>query len=380
MNRLRLHGEEIVTGPGSLKSIGDLTFKSFFIITGKSSMFKNGTIEKIENILKEKGAKFEVFSGIGANPTTEEILDGLKKINDFSPECVIAVGGGSAIDAAKVIAMMHEYPEIDFEKAKTDIMDVKRKKIYLVAIPSTSGTATEVTRTAVVTFKDIDLKIGLKSYGFIPDLAILDGEITLSMPKSVVAQTGMDAMTHAVECYINHKLEDFSETLCIGAIEGLFDYLPSSYKDGDLNSRQKVHNYQCIAGTAFHNIGLGMDHGISHSFGGRFGYGHGLLNAVGLPFVLRYNSKDSVVGKKLERLAKRIGVDDFADAIEKLNETLDIPKSFNEMGITEEEYKNNFDELLKNSMLGSTKTNPVIMTEDEMKKVLDSIFYGKILF
>jgi alcohol dehydrogenase class IV len=380
LNRLRLHGEEIVTGPGSLKSIGGLEFKRFFIITGQSSMFRNGTIEKIENILKEKGAEYEVFSGIGANPTTDEIIKGVEKIKGFSPECVVAVGGGSAIDAAKVIAMMYEYPEIDFEKAKTDIVDIKRKKTYLVAIPSTSGTATEVTRTAVVTFKDIDLKIGLKSYGFIPDMAILDGEVTMSMPKAVVAQTGMDAMTHAVECYTNHKLEDFSETLCIGAIEGLFEFLPSSYKEGDLNSRQKVHNYQCIAGTAFHNIGLGMDHGISHSFGGKFGYGHGLLNAVGLPYVLRYNSKDKVVKAKLEKLAKRIGADDFADAIEKLNEALDIPKSFEEMGITEIEYKENFEELLNNSMLGSTRSNPVEMNKDEMKKVLDSIFYGKILF
>jgi hypothetical protein len=123
-----------------------------------------------------------------------------------------------------------------------------------------------------------------------------------------------------------------------------------------------------------------MDHGISHSFGGKFGYGHGLLNAVGLPYVLRYNSKDKVVKAKLEKLAKRIGVDDFADAIEKLNEALDIPKSFKEMGITEIEYKENFEELLNNSMLGSTRSNPVEMNKDEMKKVLDSIFYGKILF
>lgn len=380
MNKLRLHGTEIISGPGSISSISELSFKRYFIVTGHSSMFKNGTIDKIKEMLDQKEKEYLIFSGVSANPNTDDVLEGLKAINEIKPDCVICVGGGSAIDAGKVMTLLYEYPELDLEKAKTEIMELNREKTCLIAIPSTSGTATEVTKTAVITYKAINLKIGLKSYAFIPDIAILDGELTLSMPKTVAAYTGMDAMTHAVECYTNDKLEDFSEVLCAGAIEGLYKYLPSSYENADLVSRQKVHNYQAIAGMAFHNIGLGMDHGISHAFGGKFGYGHGLLNAVGLPYVLRYNSRDKNVKEKLETLAGRLKVPDFIEAIAELNRRLNIPASFMEMGITQEEYQSNFQELLENSMLGSTRGNPVLMDKIEMKKVLDSIYYGKIVF
>jgi alcohol dehydrogenase class IV len=380
MMKLWLHGKEIVTGPGSLKYLEDLDFEKYIIVTGQSSMFKNKTIDRIVEMIKKKNASYTIFSGIGANPDTDIVMEGVKEYRNFEPECVICVGGGSAIDAAKVMTLMYEYPDLDFEKAKTDIMDMERKKTTLIAIPSTSGTGTEVTKTAVITFKDINLKIGLKSFAFIPDVAILDGEITMSMPESVVAHTGMDALTHAVECYTNSKLEEFSETLCEGAIQGLFKYLPSSYSNGDLVSRQKVLIYQSMAGTAFHNIGLGMDHGISHAFGGRFGYGHGLLNAVGLSFVLKYNSRDEIVKQKLGRLAKLIMVDDFIEAVVDLNKKIHIPASFRDMGIAESDYQTGFEELLDNSMLGSTRSNPVHMTREEMKKVLDSMFYGEIRF
>ncbi|MBF7095692.1 iron-containing alcohol dehydrogenase [Alkalibacter mobilis] len=380
MNKLRLHGKEIVTGPGSLNYLQNLNFKKYIIVTGQSSMFKNKTIDRIVDILKNKDASYTIFSGIGANPDTDTVLTGVEEFKKFEPECVICVGGGSAIDAAKVMTLMYEYPQLDFINIKSDILDMERKKTTLIAIPSTAGTGTEVTKTAVITFNDINLKIGLKSYAFIPDVAILDGEITLSMPKSVVAHSGMDALTHAVECYINHNLEEFSEALCAGAIQGLFKYLPKSYSKGDITSRQKVLTYQSMAGSAFHNIGLGMDHGISHAFGGKYGYGHGLLNAVGLPYVLKYNSRDNKVKEKLDRLAKLINVDDFIEAIKQLNSTLNIPSSFKEMGITEEDYLHDFEELLNNSLLGSTKSNPVPMTKVEMRKVLDSIFYGEIRF
>ncbi|QSX08059.1 iron-containing alcohol dehydrogenase [Alkalibacter rhizosphaerae] len=377
---LRLHGKEIITGPGSLKAIKSLEYERYFIVTGKSSMFKNGTIGRMEEMLQEKKATYEIFSGIGANPTTKEVLAGLEAMKVFGPQCVLAVGGGSAIDAAKVMALMAEHPKLDMDAITGDILTLERKNIFLVAIPSTSGTATEVTKNAVVTYPEKELKIGVKAYGLLPDLAILDGELTLSMPKDVVAHTGMDAMTHALECYINHKCEEFGEVLTMGAVEGLLAYLPASFQNGDLESRQKVHIYQAMAGTAFHNIGLGMDHGISHAFGGKYDYGHGLLNAIGLPYVLAFNRKDPIVDQKLKNLEKRLGFKDVVEAIHQMNRTLELPASISQLGLAEEDYLGDLEGLLENALLGSTRSNPVPMDRETMKKVLDSIFYGRIMF
>jgi len=373
---IRLHGKEIVFGQGTLQFLNELEYKKYFIVTGKSAMFKSGTIDRIKELLREKKCEFNIFHGIGANPTTEAIMEGVKEMNAFEPDAVIGVGGGSAIDASKVMTLFYEHPELDFESVRQSLDLHVSRNIGLIAIPSTSGTGTEVTKTAVVTFKENNIKIGLKTFSFIPDYAILDGDLTLTMPKDVVAYTGMDAMTHAVECYINEKLDDFSEVLCKGAVEGLYKYLPVSYSQGDIVSRQKVHNYQCMAGTAFHNVGLGMDHGISHAFGGMFNYGHGLLNAVALPYVLAYNAKDDIVKEKLSKLGKVIGEEDFIMAIKKLNAILHIPTSFKEMGISEEDFIRNYDELLDNSLLGSTRGNPIKMDKEEMDKVLRSIYYG----
>ncbi|RBP70001.1 hypothetical protein DES36_10152 [Alkalibaculum bacchi] len=377
---MRLHGIEYVSYPGSLEYIKELKYKKYFIVTGKSSMFKNGTIPRLEKILEEDNCQYSVFSGIGANPTASEVVAGVNEMKVFKPDAVIGLGGGSAIDASKVMALLYEHPELNFEIIRKSLDINISRNIGLIAIPSTSGTGSEMTKTSVISFGEDNIKIGLKTYNFIPDYAILDGEITLSMPKEVVAQTGMDAMTHAVECYTNKKLEDFSEVLCRGAVEGLFEYLPLSYEKGDITSRQKVHNYQSMAAMAFHNIGLGMDHGISHSIGGMFHYGHGLINAVGLPYVLSYNSRDPLVKERLDKLAKAIGQGNFIESIKNLNDRLNIPKSFKEMGISEEAFLSHYDVVLDNAMLGSTRANPVKMTREEMDKVLKSIYYGKILF
>lgn len=377
---MRLHGIEYVSYPGSLEYLKELRYKKYFIVTGKSSMFKNGTINRTQKILEENNCQYSVFSGVDANPTVSEVLEGVSQMKTFKPDAVIGLGGGSAIDASKVMTLLYEHPELDFELIRKSLDINTSRNLGFIAIPSTSGTGSEMTKTAVITFEEENIKVGLKTYGFIPDYAILDGEITLSMPKEVVAETGMDAMTHAVECYTNKNLEDFSEVLCRGAIEGIFEYLPLSYEKGDITSRQKVHNYQSMAAMVFHNIGLGMDHGISHSIGGMFHYGHGLINAVGLPYVLSYNSKDPLVKKKLDKLAKAIGQEDFIESIKNLNNRLNIPKSFKEMGILEEEFLSHYDVVLDNAMLGSTRANPIKMTREEMDKVLKSIYYGEILF
>ncbi|HYF83979.1 MAG TPA: iron-containing alcohol dehydrogenase [Clostridia bacterium] len=377
MKELRLHGELIVTGVGSLRYLEDVQCSRVFVITGEGSTFRNGTIDSIKELLERKSCVYYVYSGIKKNPTTDEVLEGTAEMRSFVPDTIIAVGGGSAIDAAKAMTLFYEYPGLSFDAAMNEQLPDSRKNLKLIAIPTTSGTGTEVTKAAVITYKDSDIKIGLKSNAFIPDVAILDANLTLSMPKNVVAETGMDAMTHAVESYINTNRDDYTECLASGAVEGLFKYLPLSYEKGTIEYREKVHNYQCIAGSAFANVGLGMAHGISHAIGGRFNYGHGLLNAVVLPYVLQYNSKDMLVQEKLQYLASRVGTGSFIGAIKELNKRLSIPSSFGSMGIRSEDFEQSFDILVTNSLKGSTKVNPVLVSIEDMKLVLRYIFEGK---
>ncbi|WP_432664929.1 iron-containing alcohol dehydrogenase [Wukongibacter baidiensis] len=376
MKVLKLNGDKLVTGKGTLDYIKEIKGTRIFIVTGGKSMFDNGTIDRIKNMLDECGKEYTIMSGIKKNPDTDIVNKGVLEMKKFKPDTVLALGGGSPIDAAKVMAVFYEYPNLNFENVLKGSLPEVRKNIEFISIPTTSGTGTEVTKAAVITYRDRDLKIGLKSNAFIPDIAILDPELTMSMPDNVVAETGMDALTHALECYINHNLDDFTESLAKGAIEGLFRYLPISYNEKTIESREKVHNYQCIAGMAFHNVGLGMAHGISHAFGGKYDLGHGLLNGIALPYVLHYNSKDPVVKEKLDYLAKAMKVDSMVEAVRNLNRMLNIPMSFKDAGINEKDFYNDFEELVKNSLKGSTRSNPIDISKEEMEKILKSIFEG----
>lgn len=379
MSSLKFYGDEIITGPGTLDAIKMIAGQRFFIVTGKTALFRNGTIKRAEALLKEGARDYDILSGIGANPSVLDVEAGLIKMKDFNPDVVIAIGGGAVLDAAKVMTLMCEYDGLTIEAIKTGQAPEKRERIKLVAIPTTSGTASEVTRAAVITFPAENIKIGLKTKAFIPDLAILDGELALSMPPNVMVESGMDALTHGLEAYINKNADDFTKTMARGAVEGLLKHLRQSFESGDIESRQHVHNFSCLAGFAFQNAGLGMDHGIAHAFGGRFGTSHGLLNAIALPYVLEYNQQDPQVAEDLEQLSRLIGKNIIAE-IKDLNKTFGIPSSFQAAGIPAEQFKAHYDELLKNSLMGSTQRNPVKMDASEMDKVLVSIYYGEKKF
>ncbi len=379
MSSLKFYGDEIITGPGSLTAIKKIAGQRFFIVTGKTALFRNGTIKRVETLLKESARDYDILSGIGANPSVLDVEAGLVKMKAFNPDVVIAIGGGSVLDAAKVMTLICEYDGLTIEAIKTGQAPEKRERIKLVAIPTTSGTASEVTRAAVITFPAENIKIGLKTKAFIPDLAILDGELAMSMPSTVMVESGMDALTHGLEAYINKNADDFTKTMARGAVEGLLKYLRQSFESGDIDSRQHVHNFSCLAGFAFQNAGLGMDHGIAHAFGGRFGTSHGLLNAIALPYVLEYNQQDPQVAEDLERLSRLIDKNIIAE-IKDLNQSFGIPNSFQAAGIPAEQFKAHYDELLKNSLLGSTQRNPVKMNAVEMDKVLTSIYYGEKKF
>lgn len=378
MKELRFHGKAILLGRGSLAAVKDLGAKKVFLVTGGRSMFANGAIARLEALLKEQGATLEVMAGIPANPPLDCVKAGLSKMAAYQPDTVIGLGGGSAMDAAKLMALFHEHNGLDIETAFRTGLPQTRDKIRLVCIPGTSGTASEVTPFAVMTFPAENIKIGGRAASLVPDLAILDPELTLSMPAHVAAETGVDALTHAIECYTNPAVDDFTACLAAGATENLFAHLAASVLHGDIDSREKVHYAQCMAGCAFGNAGTGMDHGIAHAFGGRFNLGHGLLNAVALPHVIRFNSRDAAVRKQYDYLARRLGVADLALAVLELNRAIGIPASFAAAGVPAEAFRDELDLLVENSLKGSTRVNPVAITAAEMKTLLQSIFAGQL--
>ena len=379
MRKLVLSGKGILTGEGSLLALKDLKYERALLVTGGSSMIKSGVIARAEKYLQMNGTETDLFSGVPKNPSIEDVLKGLIICRKFKPDVILAIGGGSAMDCAKAILLFYEFPYLNFE----NVLEFNKKgeipterKTGLICVPSTSGTGSEVTRGTVITDPEKELKVPIMTDCLRPDLAILDPEITMTMPDHVAAETGMDALTHAIEAYTNHNLDDFDEGLCSSAIIGIMKWLPVSVFDKTLEAREKVHNYQAMAGIGFANVGLGMVHGIAHSFGAAYNMAHGLTNAIILPYVLRYNSRDAVVREKLAELSYRCHCDDIITEIEKMREKLGIPASFREAGITEEMYREKYDLLLEHAMLGATNVNPVKMTIDEMKKMLNVVYTG----
>ena len=376
MKELRFHGRAIVTGRGSLARLQTVASKRVFIVTGGQSMFANGTIARIEAIFRARNIEVLVHSGVPANPQACVISEGIAAMRQFAPDTVIGVGGGAAMDAAKLMALFYEHPDLDIETAFRTGLPQERQKIQLICIPGTSGTASEVTPFAVLTFAADQLKIGARAPSLVADLAILDAEITLSMPSHVAAETGVDALTHAIECFTNPAVEEFSSCLAAGAVEGLFAHLKSSVLNADIDSLEKVHHFQSMAGCAFSNAGTGLDHGVAHAFGGRFGLGHGLLNAVALPHVIRFNSRDPWARERYDYLARRVGANDLAAAVLSLTRSLGIPESFAAIGVPAAAFEQDFEMLVENSLKGSTRVNPAPVSADDMRVFLRNVFSG----
>jgi len=376
MRTIVLSGEAIITGSGSLEYLRNIEFHRAFIVTGGSSMIKFGVIDRVKEYMGGEGREITVYSGIGKNPTIQEVLDGLEAMRLKEPDLVVAVGGGSAMDAAKAMVLFYEFPYLNFDNVLSETIPPKRKKTKLVCVPSTSGTGSEVTMGTVVTNVEEAMKVPILRPCLRPDIAILDPDITMTMPSQIAAETGMDALTHAVEAYINHNLDDFDEALCRASIKGILKWLPISCEEATPESREKVHNFQCMAGIAFANVGLGMVHGISHSFGAAYNLAHGAANAIILPFALDFNKRDKTVASKLEDLSYECRCDDVIEEIKKLKIRIGIPHCFKEMGITEADFLRDFDMILDHSMLGATRVNPVPMTRESMEKMVKAVYYG----
>ena len=375
MKTLTLQGNKLVIGPGSLKYLEKINSNRTVVITGGNSMFANGTIDTIKEYLHCREDSILICAGVSKNPTKDTVEKLLSEMNKFQPDLIIAVGGGSAIDAAKAALLFYEYPDINFDNVESKALPQKRQKTTFIAIPSTSGTGSEVTHVTVITYPERKYKVAIRSDALRPDIAILDAELTLSLPPKIAAETGMDALTHAIESYINKNGDEITQALTKAAILGIIKWLPTSYSEGSLESRQKLHIYQCMAGMGFANSGLGMVHGVSHAFGGIYDTAHGLSNAVILPYAMEFNGQDMFVHDKFAELSMALG-EDVISAVKHLSKKIGIPACFKDIGITESEYMAEREQLVENSMGGSTKVNPIAVEKSQMYKFVDTVYYG----
>ncbi len=375
MKKINLTRDILVTGENALEYLKEIDTKKAVIITGGSSMKRTGVLDRVTELLKTTGANVSIYSGVGKNPTTAMVLNGLDFVREQKPDCILAVGGGSSIDAAKAMLLFYEHPELNFDNVFSKDLDSLEFHTRFIAIPSTSGTASEVTRVSVITFEEEHFKRAIRTINIFPNAAILDPSLPATLPAHIAAETGMDALTHALEAYINKNGNDFTDALAKEAIEGILEWLPESVLEGTLKAREKVHNYQCMAGMAFANSGLGMVHGVSHAFGGMYNVAHGLANAVILPYSMDYNKKDPEVAAKYVKLSRILG-QDVTEAVKELSAKVGIPAKMQDAGVTEEDFKRDFDKLLDFSMQGSTVVNPIPVSRDDMERFLNCIYYG----
>jgi len=285
----------IVYGEKALEKLATLKGKKAALVTGGSSMKKSGFLDKAKAYLEKAGMKTVVIDGVEPNPSVETVYRGAKEMQAFGPDWIVAIGGGSAIDAAKVMWCFYEHPEIEFKDIIVPgSMPSLRNKARFVAIPSTSGTASEITAFSVITDTAAHIKYPIVAADMVPDLAILDPEIPALMPKNVTANTGMDVMAHAVEAIASTAATSFTDPYALEAIKLVLGNLETAYKDGaNKEARYNMHNASALAGMAFTNASLGLIHSLAHKIGGEFGVTHGLANAILLPYIIDFNRKSS---------------------------------------------------------------------------------------
>lgn len=383
MNRFTLP-RDLYFGEKSLEVLKTLTGKRAIIVTGGSSMQKFGFLQRVQGLLQEAGMEVKVFEGVEPDPSIETVMKGAEVMREFGPDWIVSIGGGSPIDAAKAMWVFYEHPETTFEDIKDPFtIPTLRNKAKFVAIPSTSGTATEVTAFSVITDYKKKIKYPLADFNITPDIAILDTEIAMTMPKQLTAHTGMDALTHAIEAYVAGLRSPFSDPLAMQAIVMIKENLLDSY-EGNEKARDNMHIAQCLAGMAFSNALLGITHSMAHKTGAVFHIPHGCANAIFLPYVIDFNKK--AVMDRYATIARTLGlsgtseeelVNSLTEAIMNLSKAMNIPTTLKEYGITEEDFNNNLNYVSENAIADAcTGSNPRLITVDEMKKLFTCIYNG----
>ena len=392
---------------GYLEKMPEIT--RAFIVTDES-MVKFGYVDKILYHLRKRESYVhsEIFSEVEADPSFETIKKGVKSMENFKPDVIIALGGGSAIDAAKGMWLFYEHPDADVEGLKLKFMDIRKRtykfpklgeKTKLVAIPTTSGTGSEVTSFAVISDKEKNMKYPLADYELTPDVAIIDPDLVMTLPKRLTADTGMDVLTHAFESYVSVMASDYTDGLAEKAVDLVTKYLIEAYNNGDNKlAREKMHNASCIAGMAFTNAFLGVNHSLAHKIGGEYHVPHGRANAVLLPYVIKYNGtmptkfvsfpkyEKYIADEKYANLSRRLGlpaytneegVNSLVRLVQDMLVKLEMPKSFRECGIDEAVYMSKVDELAEKAFEDQcTTANPRLPLVSELKQILIDAYYG----
>ena len=371
---------ELHHGLGSLAELKNIKGKKAIIVIGGKSVKENGVLARVEAILDESNIEHTVFSGVEPDPSIITVRKGAKAFEEFNPDWIIGLGGCSAIDAAKAMWALYEHPTLTFDQMiKVAGIPPLRNKARFVAIPSTSGTGTEITALAVITDTEKGVKYPLVSHELLPDLSIVDGELCQTMPKSVTANTGIDALTHCVEAYVSNIDDNYADALSKGGIELVFKNLETAYNTpSDLNARQNMHDASCLGGFAFTNVWLGIVHSLAHQIGGIFGVPHGCANAIALPNVIRFNATATDKYQDLARLVGKNTAEEFAVEIEALRANVNVPASLKEYGISEQEWKDNVKEMAQHAMADPcTSFNPRVLDVVEMEKILNACYYGE---
>ena len=381
---------DIYFGKGTLDELKHLSGKKAIIVVGGGSMKRFGFLDRVVENLKEAGIETRLFEGVEPDPSVETVMKGAAAMREFEPDWIIAMGGGSPIDAAKAMWAFYEYPDTKFEDLITPFaFPTLRQKAKFLAIPSTSGTATEVTAFSVITDYQKGIKYPLADFNITPDIAIVDPDLAETMPAKLTAHTGMDALTHAIEAYVSTLNSPITDPLALKAIEMVFTYLPDSY-NGDMTAREQMHYAQCLAGMAFSNALLGIVHSMAHKTGAAFSTGHiphGCANAIYLPYVIQYNAKDATAMKRYADIARAVGLTGTTDSelvaaliakIDAYNVKLNIPKTLKDFGVDEKEFNEKLPKIAELAVGDAcTGSNPRAITPAEMEKLLSCTYYGK---
>ena len=389
---------DLYFGEGARHEVKKLKGKKACIVTGGGSMRRGGFLQDVEDDLCDAGFEVKLIEGVESDPSVETVMKGAAVMKEFEPDWIVAIGGGSPIDAAKAMWLFYEYPDETFEEAVVPFSFPElRQKAKFCAISSTSGTATEVTAFSVITDYQKGIKYPLADFNITPDVAIVDPELTYSMPQKLCAHTGMDALTHCIEAYVSTYASMFTDANALHGIREIHEWLPKSYT-GDHEARQHMHEAQCIAGIAFSSGLLGIVHSMAHKTGAAFSGGHiihGCANAMYLGKVIQFNSKDARAHERYAYVAKEVLhlpgttddqlIDNLIQEIRHMNDQLNIPqgiKNYGEGGVKSDtsiidydEFEAKKSEVAKNALLDAcTPENPRQPTQEEMEKLLECVY------
>ena len=393
---------DLYHGPDALEALKTLGGKKAILCVGGGSMKRAGFLDKAISYLKEGGMEVELIEGIESDPSVETVMKGAQKMSEFEPDWIVAMGGGSPIDAAKAMWIKYEYPDTTFEDmCKVFGLPKLRTKAKFCAISSTSGTGTEVTAFSIITDYEKGIKYPIADFEITPDVAIVDPALVASMPQKLIAHTGMDAITHAIEAYVSTANSYFTDPLALVSANTIKESLVASY-NGDQDARAKMHDAQCMAGMSFSNALLGIVHSMAHKTGAVFAdYGahiiHGAANAMYLPKVIAFNAKDETAKKRYGQICDFIGVSGASDdekianliaLLRKMNDELNIPHCIKNYGadsypteqgfVPEKVFLERLPEIAKNAIADAcTGSNPRIPSQEEMEKLLKACYYDR---